>query len=1094
MKRNRILRAGTGIALSIILSFGSLFGSSAVGSVYASDDAVISEVTEDEAEGGETEGAADEASDRDDTQVQEPDADPDVPEEGKGEGDDIPAEGEETESPEEEAVPEEGADAENGEEGNSDETVSGDSVSEVSVSANDAEDEDCDEGGDEGVVRPEDGGDSHRSAEKIWIASIDDSGFIYKGEAYKPEPHVYDGEEELVKGRDYTLSWKNGLNAYTVEDKDAPSFEDAEKAPRVIVSMKGGYSKTTSVYYNVYPKNVLDSEIDILETTLIYTGGKLTYTPVVTYRGKNLKNGTDFTFGVEEGGNIRKLTDAELTGVSGIRKAVEITVAGKGNFTGRKKCYLYIDGTGSVLDVKKLTIAAIPAQQYTGQIITSVDLTKKDQPYKISVKYKKNELTEGVHYTVKDPYNAVLPGRYGFIISGTGTPDADGNAFTGSRVIYFNINKAPISKASVEGFSDSLVYSPLALTDGEIRQSGVILKLNGITIPSDGYDVTYRNANKAGRATMTFTGKNGYTGKKSVSYKIIGTDIAGCNLPMFFDTEYSKGGAKPELLIMDSAYSLVEGRDYTVSFSMNKKVTTEDKPAKYVVRGKGFYSGRFEGAFKIVPALFGSVNDIQVTAADKIMPKRPGQYTTKVTVKDKNGKTLSPGVDYDKNIVYTDPYDNVLDMTSTVNVGDIIYVKVTGKGNYTADTITTYYRILESGKDISKATVSIKSQIYKGYDVPVEIPDSADQFSVKLGGKVLELNNDFYVQPGSYANNTKRGTATVLLCGMGEYGGTKTARFTIKPKETAEVKPVKKLPLPESYLVVTDFGAIPDDGSDDTAAINSAIVAASTDDANHHTVYFPAGVYNIGASGSILLASSNVTLMIDYEATLYMEAKGSDGYNCILIRGTNVKIFGGKLDGERFRHLSGGNIGQFGMGISIDNGKNITIQEMEICNNRGDGIYINDGGKTGEGRISNVTIKDCKIHDNSRNNIGVIRCDYLTVDGCDIYHDHDGVSPMAGIDLEPDMSVGHVVENKKINHVVIKNCKIQTYNHFSAHQQANGWWAYYGVMIIYGFGEPVVNDVTIQSCDIWGDVSIGSSSGVSMPGTNVHGQVIDGDC
>ena len=52
-------------------------------------------------------------------------------------------------------------------------------------------------------------------------------------------------------------------------------------------------------------------------------------------------------------------------------------------------------------------------------------------------------------------------------------------------------------------------------------------------------------------------------------------------------------------------------------------------------------------------------------------------------------------------------------------------------------------------------------------------------------GTVLEygLDKDFILMEGSYKKNDKKGTATVTLKGCGEYGGTKTIKFKIMPKE-----------------------------------------------------------------------------------------------------------------------------------------------------------------------------------------------------------------------------------------------------------------------------------------------------------------------
>jgi hypothetical protein len=52
------------------------------------------------------------------------------------------------------------------------------------------------------------------------------------------------------------------------------------------------------------------------------------------------------------------------------------------------------------------------------------------------------------------------------------------------------------------------------------------------------------------------------------------------------------------------------------------------------------------------------------------------------------------------------------------------------------------------------------------------------------------------------------------------------------------------LPKPAGYLSVTDYGAVADDGKDDSTAINNCIAAAN---AQHTGVYFPAGTFEINS-------------------------------------------------------------------------------------------------------------------------------------------------------------------------------------------------------------------------------------------------------
>lgn len=54
--------------------------------------------------------------------------------------------------------------------------------------------------------------------------------------------------------------------------------------------------------------------------------------------------------------------------------------------------------------------------------------------------------------------------------------------------------------------------------------------------------------------------------------------------------------------------------------------------------------------------------------------------------------------------------------------------------------------------------------------------------TVKLKGKQLD-ESQYEIVPGSYKNNVEKGTASVTIRGVDNYGGTKTVTFTIRAKE-----------------------------------------------------------------------------------------------------------------------------------------------------------------------------------------------------------------------------------------------------------------------------------------------------------------------
>ncbi|HAE15202.1 MAG TPA: hypothetical protein DCG51_01515, partial [Erysipelotrichaceae bacterium] len=149
------------------------------------------------------------------------------------------------------------------------------------------------------------------------------------------------------------------------------------------------------------------------------------------------------------------------------------------------------------------------------------------------------------------------------------------------------------------------------------------------------------------------------------------------------------------------------------------------------------------------------------------------------------------GTDYEKTISYTTVDGK--DLPAVVDPGTVVLVTVTGKGNYT-ESVSSTYRILETGKDISKAVFKIANQEYTGD--AIEITDMS-QFTETIGSKnayitvnkqkeYLVLGEDFEVVPGSYIKNINKGTAKVTFRGINEYGGTKTVSFKIGQRSIQE--------------------------------------------------------------------------------------------------------------------------------------------------------------------------------------------------------------------------------------------------------------------------------------------------------------------
>ena len=136
------------------------------------------------------------------------------------------------------------------------------------------------------------------------------------------------------------------------------------------------------------------------------------------------------------------------------------------------------------------------------------------------------------------------------------------------------------------------------------------------------------------------------------------------------------------------------------------------------------------------------------------------EVTPEVTVTH-SGKTLVK----DRDFIVT--YHNNIEPSSYYNSP---WVGIDGIGNY-QEYVTKSFTINRA--DISSCTVTLsdESLTYTGSSL-------RPTATVKSGDKELTLNQDYYV---SYRNNWDAGTASAILTGTGNYTGSVTKDFTIKP-------------------------------------------------------------------------------------------------------------------------------------------------------------------------------------------------------------------------------------------------------------------------------------------------------------------------
>ncbi len=679
-----------------------------------------------------------------------------------------------------------------------------------------------------------------RFKEKDGLSVVVEDCLTYTGAAQKPSVKVYDGLNELTAGTDYTVSYKNNKNVYTLtEGQDG---FDPSKAPCVTVKGKGNYNGKDTAYFVISPRAIDGKDTQVKAIADIKEDGKAKKpVPVVSIGKTRLKAGTDF--------DVTYLTE---DGASAECKAAGNYIArvtGKGNYTGSIDCKFVIYSNKSVL-ISKVKMQKIPDSVY--------DSKARDLSTDVKLSYNNKDLEEGTDYEIFYNDDHTTVGKKSITIAGL-------NDFTGSRTVTYNIKGRSINKAGVSGIEAAYGYTgdeievPVVVTftqgsgknktsdnltenedytidytdnvlpgtakltiTGIGLYSGTIVKtfrISGGSIknavitgfnPSVDYtgeeiiqnasltvngrelvpgsDADDQNADyiavysrhiDAGTATVTYKGINGYTGSVQKKFTIKKKTLSENDFEISVsDAPYKKGGSTPEVTLkFKGTDSYLDPKlDYKVSYKNNKAVTTDATSNKPVVTvtGKGNFTGSISKAFAITPSDM-SVEDITMSAKDVIASGKPGKWKSVPVITDSDGKVLKAGTDYEKKLhYYVDGTEILLSDGEIVDAGTTIRVVAIGKGAYTNSCETTYNVV---SKDISKAKVNVKAKTYTGKEVWL----SPDDIELTYNGEKL-TEADYTIDTSTYKNHIKKGKATVVIRGKGDYGNAKTITFTIGAK------------------------------------------------------------------------------------------------------------------------------------------------------------------------------------------------------------------------------------------------------------------------------------------------------------------------
>lgn len=541
--------------------------------------------------------------------------------------------------------------------------------------------------------------------------------FAYTGSVIIPKISVIYGNITLVENEDYTIQYSSS------NPVKAGSYV-------VVITGKGNYTDHIDLLYMITSVSIDSATVKYAEYDNIYneSAKKPKVTSIVT----------------EDGTTITDLNAFDVTYTNNVDAGTAtITVKPKStnsNYTGTASTTFTIKK--ATLSNDTCTISTVSDQTFTENEI-------KPEP---TLTIAGRTLVKGTDYTA-DYTDNINVGTATIRFTGTGN-------YTGNAVKTFNIVSKSIAGAKVTVPSQTYTGSALAPSADQVT-----VVLDGKTLDSKYYTVKYTNNTKAGTATATVTGKNGYSDLASGDFTIEKATIDSCTAEYSGKMMWNNGQAiSPEITLKLGNYTLVKGTDYTVTYNNNQNETTK---AEINVTGTGNFTGTKTYYFEITRNRT-DINDssIKVNASD--LEYDGGKEVTPVITVTQTGKLLAEGESYDV---------TVTNKTNGYEVGSVITVKLTGKDAF-AGTREATFKI--TAVDLTGAAVELENETFE-YTGDVVVP-VVKMITTKSGKKITDLS-ELKVQP-SY--NTNAGTATVTITGKtNNYTGSTTKTFEIQKKSIA---------------------------------------------------------------------------------------------------------------------------------------------------------------------------------------------------------------------------------------------------------------------------------------------------------------------
>lgn len=402
---------------------------------------------------------------------------------------------------------------------------------------------------------------------EVCTVGLSATAFVYDGTAKTPVVTLTNpyNQERLVKGKDYTVSFQNNVNAGTAN---------------VVITGMGNYTGSVSRNYTIQNAN-LSGGVTASGYSGIYDGNA----HGIQVSVQKPSSGYKVTYGTSPGNCVLSASPTyQKAGTYTVY--YQVSAVNYDTLTGSREVSI------RAKDVANCSIGDIADETYDGK-------ARVPEPV---VSDGGKTLVKGTDYTVSYSNNTN---------AGTATVTVTGKGnYTGNKSRTFVIRPLTLQTASsgANGFvrPGSVVYS------GKVQNPDISVVLGaGTVLLKEGADyvISGNTGVEAGMAKVSVTGKGNYTGTVSVSYPVTAFPMDGHGEKMILENEemcYTGSMLCPGVTIRDTHGNVLEeGKDYSLQYTDAVNVGTAKVKAVF----QGNYSGSITKSFYISPAV---VTDVEL--------------------------------------------------------------------------------------------------------------------------------------------------------------------------------------------------------------------------------------------------------------------------------------------------------------------------------------------------------------------------------------------------------------------------------------------------------------------------------------------------